>query len=443
MKRIFLKAAASVWLILLVALLARMGFAWDQERKIPREVLGIVPFQQETGNIAYSLVHGQGYGSPFRRDTGPTAWLTPVYPFLIAGIFKIFGVETIPAFFAAVLLNSLFSAAACIPIFYIGKRVSGLGVASAAAWFWALLPNAVMFPFEWIWDTSLSALLAAILLWATLALAESGRWRDWCAYGLLWGFTLMTNPSLGSLFPFLLGWAAIRAYRPRSDAWSKPAMAFGLAILCCVPWTIRNYQVFHKFIPLRSNLGLELYIGNNENYDPHGPQWPSPITKEREILRFFKMGEIPFAEEEMRKATRFMVAHPRVELRLTGLRVIAFYMGSAAPLRDFLESDSLLIKVIFVCNALAALGALVGTMVLYRQRNPCAFPLTVFPAVFPCLYYVTHTSLRYRHPIDPMLLLLLAVAASWSWNTRAARQPSESGSSVPAPISSSKPPKLS
>ena len=50
----------------------------------------------------------------------------------------------------------------------------------------------------------------ATLLWATLELAESHRLRDWCAYGLLWGFTLMTNPSLGSLLPFLLGWAAYR-----------------------------------------------------------------------------------------------------------------------------------------------------------------------------------------------------------------------------------------
>ena len=61
-----------------------------------------------------------------------------------------------------------------------------------------------MMPFEWIWDTSLAAFLRATLLWATLKFAESRRLRDWCVYGLLWGFTLMTNPSLGSLFPFLL-----------------------------------------------------------------------------------------------------------------------------------------------------------------------------------------------------------------------------------------------
>lgn len=419
MKRTLLRAATSLWLILFVALAARIGFAWNQERKIPREVLGIVPFQQETGNIAYSLVQGKGYSNPYRRDTGPTAWLAPVYPFLIAVIFKIFGVETIPAFFAAVFLNSLFSAAACIPIYFAGKRIAGIGVASAAAWFWALLPSAVMIPFEWIWDTSLSALLGATLLWATLALSESSRVRDWCGYGLLWGFTLMTNPSLGSLFPFLLGWAAFRAYRLRGIRLGKPAMALGLAVLACVPWTVRNYRVFHKFIPLRSNLGLELYIGNNENYDPKSPHWPPPVTREREILRFLKMGEIPFMEEEMRKARSFIFAHPGVELKLIGLRIVAFWMGTATPLRDFLETDSLLIKVIFVYNFLASLGTVVGLVALYRQRNPFVFPLAIFPIAFPVLYYVTNNSLRYRHPIDPVVFLLVAIATCWPWNSSA------------------------
>jgi hypothetical protein len=38
-----------------------------------------------------------------------------------------------------------------------------------------------------------------------------------------------------------------------------------------------------------------------------------------------------------------------------------------------------------------------------------AFPLAVFPVVFPCLYYLTHADLRYRHPIDPIVLLLTVI----------------------------------
>src|SRR5579863_10415616 len=162
------KAAMPVVLIVLVALAVRVAFAWHQARQISPQVLSIVPFQTETGHIAYSIATGKGFSSPFQRDTGPTAWLAPVYPYLLAGIFKLFGIYTLHSFFAALSLNILFSAATCVPVYYSGKRIAGLGVASAAACLWALFPNAIIIPFEWIWDTSLSALLVATLLWATL-----------------------------------------------------------------------------------------------------------------------------------------------------------------------------------------------------------------------------------------------------------------------------------
>jgi hypothetical protein len=410
------KAATSLLLILVVGVGARLAFAWDQTRKIPEAALATVPFEQETGSIARSIALGNGFSNPFGRETGPTAWLTPVYPLLVVASFKIFGIFTVHAFFFLVFLNILFSTAVCVPLFHVGKRVAGVGVASGAAWLWAIFPNAVMMPFEWIWDTSLAALLAATLLWATLEFAETQRGRDWCSYGLLWGFTLMTNPSLASLLPFLLGWAAYRGWhkadsRPSGLGWTaKPALALGLAILCCVPWTIRNYAVFHRFVPLRSNFPLELYIGNNENYDDKHPRYPGPITKERETLRYFRMGETPFMDEEMRKARKFIVTHPRVEAILFGERFIAFWAGIPRPIEQFLAADSWLVRSLILSAAISGVGALLGVVVLVRRRSAYALPMAVFPIVFPFLYYVTHTSLRYRHPIDPIVLLLTALA---------------------------------
>ena len=173
MQRILLTAATSLWLISLAALGARLEFAWQQERQIPRDVLAPAAFAQETGSIAQALATGKGFSSPFGKNTGPTAWLTPVYPLLVAGIFRIFGIFTRASLFAVVLLNALFSSGVCVVIFHAGKRVAGQNVASGAAWLWAIFPNAVIVPFQWVWDTSLSALLAALILWATLKLAES------------------------------------------------------------------------------------------------------------------------------------------------------------------------------------------------------------------------------------------------------------------------------
>jgi hypothetical protein len=407
----------SLTLIVTIAFVTRVGFAVSQARKIPDAALSHVPFENETGSIAQAIANGQGFSNPFARNTGPTAWLTPVYPWLVVLAFKIFGVFTIRAFYFLVFLNIVFSSAACVPLLAVGRRISGVGVGAVAAWLWAIYPNAVMTPFEWIWDTSLAALLSAILLWATMRLAESRRIRDWCAYGLLWGFVLMTNPSLGSLLPFLLGWAAYRAWwrnaepRVSGRAWlAQPGAALAIAILCCVPWTIRNYSVFHRFVPLRSNFPLELYIGNNENYDDLRPRYPGMVTKDRETWRYIKMGETPFMDEEMRKAKKFIFSHPRVEAILFYERFVAFWGGIPNPIDKFMGTDSWLVRSLILCAIVSGIGALAGIVVLLWKRSEFAFPLAAYPVIFPFLYYITHTSLRYRHPIEPEIVLLTAIA---------------------------------
>jgi MFS family permease len=432
----------------IVAMGVRVAFAWDQARKIPPGVLGTVPFQQETGNIAYALAQGKGFGNVFRTETGPTAWLAPVYPLLVAATFKLFGTFTARAFFACVALNILFSSAACVPIFFAGKRLGGLGVAAGAAWLWAVFPSAVMMPFEWIWDTSLSALLAALILWATFELAESERWLDWSVYGLLWGLALMTNPALGVLLPFLLGWAALRGRGESAVRWKRVALAAGVAILCCVPWTIRNYVAFHRFVPVRSNLPFELWLGNNDIFDEHARNGRKSITRTEEARKYAQVGETAYMAEKWELAIAFMRAHPGLELRLAGRKFVDFWMGTEAPVKNFRETDSWLIRGILLSSFLTAIGAFLGIAALWggrkritqrrRERRGGAesgenldgaeemtgmpvFPLAVFPLVFPCLYYVTHADLRYRHPIDPIVLLLTVVAAGGAWRMAISR----------------------
>ena len=127
----------SLLLIFVVALCLRCAFLFHQARLIPAEALASVPFQNEVGNVADSLAHGHGFCCLFRQPTGPTAWLAPLYPLLIAAIFKLFGSFTVASFYAAALMNSVFSALACITLFYAGKRIAGVGVAAVACWVWA------------------------------------------------------------------------------------------------------------------------------------------------------------------------------------------------------------------------------------------------------------------------------------------------------------------
>jgi hypothetical protein len=425
----FIAVISSLAFVVAAAAIARTTFAWSQQRKIPHEVLATVPFAQETGSIALALYNAQGFSSPFRNNTGPTAWLVPVYPLLLAGIFRIFGPLTLSAFSAAVTLNILFSAAACVPIFYIGKRLGGPAVASVAAWLWALHPNAIMMPFEWIWDTSLSALLCALLLWFTLYLADSRTAREWSAYGALWGFSLLTSASLGALFLPWLGWLAYSQFRSRGPASHSrseftstralrlPALAAAIAILCCAPWTVRNYLQFHKLIPLRSNFSFEFWSGNNSIFDPHGGSLMASITQYGEVRQYTQLGETAYMADKWQRATLFVRTHPQLELQLFRDRLITTWLCTKTPLADFLSTDEWPVRIIFLCNTVLFLGTIAGIVALDRIRNPLAFPLAVPPIFFPIVYYITHVSLRLRHPLDPVLALLTAVPLVAFWQT--------------------------
>lgn len=448
MRQRLLGVATSIVMIVIVALGVRLAFAWDQARKIPGEALATAPFEQETGSIAHALVTGKGFSNPFLKDTGPTAWLTPVYPLLVAATFKIFGVFTLSSFFFLFFFNAICSSAVCVPLYYVGKQVAGVGEGALAAWLWAVFPSAVMMPFEWIWDTSLSALLAALILWATFELAESERWLDWSVYGLLWGLALMTNPALGVLLPFLLGWVALRGRGESGVRWKRVALAAGVAIFCCVPWTIRNYVAFHRFVPVRSNLPFELWLGNNDIFDEHARNGRKSITRTEEARKYAQVGETAYMAEKWELAIAFMRAHPGLELRLAGRKFVDFWMGTEAPVKNFRETDSWLIRGILLSSFLTAIGAFLGIAALWggrkritqrrRERRGDAesvenldgaeeiagmpvFPLAVFPLVFPCLYYVTHADLRYRHPIDPIVLLLTVVAVGGAWRMAISR----------------------
>jgi 4-amino-4-deoxy-L-arabinose transferase-like glycosyltransferase len=405
-------AATSLWLIVAAAVVCRVGYAYQQSREIPARALASVPFEQETGNIAMAFATGKGFSSPMRRDTGPTAWLTPVYPLVVAGIFCVFGVFTLHAFYAAAALNILFSAATCVPIYLAGRRMAGIGAASIMAWLWALFPNAIVIPFQWIWDTSLSALLAATILCATFALIESERLRDWCAYGFLWGFALLTNPALGAALPLLAGWAVHREWREMRGRFVRPAAALMLAILCCVPWTVRNYVEFHRFIPLRSTFPFELWLGNNKVFDDRSPDINARVTRYQQERRYVQLGETAFMKEKWNLATEFIRTHKRLEARLLGWRFMDFWLGSFHPVQDFENSHSAWIRIIIAFNLITAIGSLIGIVVLWRPRNPYVFPAAVFILAFPLVYYATHASLRYRHPIDPIVLMLTAIAVT-------------------------------
>ena len=139
-------------------------------------------FGWEMGRIAASIASGHGFANPFQTPTGPTAWEPPLTPYLMAGVFKIFGIYSHASAFVLLTINSLWSALTCIPIFLVARRSFGETVALASAWTWALLPYVIYWDIKWMWETSLSALLITAIFWLAVSMEDTDSLKPWLRF---------------------------------------------------------------------------------------------------------------------------------------------------------------------------------------------------------------------------------------------------------------------
>jgi len=340
------------WMVV-IAFLLRLGAIILLHTYRYRVAEGHFDFGYEMGHLARSIALGQGFSNPFQVATGPTAWEPPVYQYLAAGIFRIFGIYTNTSAFVLLTINSIFSALTCIPIYLIAKRTFDQKVALWSAWVWALLPYTMYWSTKWVWETALSALLLALLFLITLTISEDSKWSRWLLLGLLWGIGALVNPSLLSFLPVSLIWLAYerRADLPRFTAQTTVAILLLGAVL--TPWTVRNYEVFGKFILVRDNFPAELRMGNDPHANGTWMWWLHPTLNVLEMRKFQQLGEISYIAQRKQEALSFIAANPGTFLKLCLFRFIYYWGGlpraseipALAPLKNslFLASSVLAI----------------------------------------------------------------------------------------------------
>ncbi len=371
-------------------------------------------FGYETGRIAQAIASGQGFSSPMPLPTGPTAWMTPVYPCIVAAIFKMCGIYSKASLLTILTLQDLFSALTCLPIFAIGRRTFGAAVGVRAGWVWAFLPYAIYVPNHWVWDTSLTTFLLSLLFLMTLRLEATTRMREWLGFGFLWGLTALTNPVVLSVLPPLLCWLWWGHHQRAKRSGRFIGAALLVLVVTVAPWFVRNYRIFGRVIPFRSNFGAVLRMGNSENVGSPRIDALNPAESDDEMTRFRQIGELAYVAEKQRDALQFMRSHLGTFVWLTLGRVVYWWTGFWLPAPFYLVATGWpateLLNALF-WSSLSVL-AFLGLRRAFRNLEPEAWLYLIVLLFFPLIYYVTSPHLRFRHPIDPPMALLAAYAVS-------------------------------
>jgi 4-amino-4-deoxy-L-arabinose transferase-like glycosyltransferase len=384
-----------------IALLIRVGWIFLAHTYRFKTINDNFGFGFEMGRIARSLAAGEGFGNPFDGITGPTAWEPPVYPFLMAGVFKFFGIYTRASAMVMLCLSSVFSALTCAPIFLIGKRCFDERVALWSAWAWAVLPPIIFWCTRWVWETSLAALLLAVIFWLTICLDERARWTIWAGWGLLWGIAALTNTSLLGFLPAAGLWAWWRQARKGKSALVGIVWAVSMFALCVAPWIIRNERTFGKFIFVRSNFGAELRLGNGPGANGTWMDYEHPTKNADQFEEYKRLGESAYVAERKREAMEF-IREDYGRLAWLSLKRFAYYWGGLPQPGKSLPQTMLKNAWLFLTSLLCVWGLWQAL----RKAEPRAYLFLWLLLFYPAVYYITFAHPRYRHPIEPEILLL-------------------------------------
>jgi hypothetical protein len=366
-------------------------------------------FGWETAKIAASIASSHGFSSPLHGFTGSTAWIPPLYPYLLAGIFKLLGIYSTSSAVAVLVVNSVFSAVTVIPLYRAACYLTDRQVAIVAGYIWALFPYAIYFSAHRIWSHTLAALLMTLMVAQGLRVLGSRRVVDWTVLGLVAGLNALTNPTALAVLPVILIWAYMRSEgeRRRFVLLSVATMLTLLAV--CMPWTIRNYFVFGRFIPIRSNFWIEMRVGNTGDTSDIVPDWAHPANGDAEMQEYKAVGEIAYADHKRQQTLAFITHYPALYAWLTVRRITYFWTGIWSFDREFRRREPLQFANAFLCTALLAFSVVGLKQMWSTARSHAGFLLAIL-AVYPIVYYLSHPLTDYRHPIDALLVLLSAAA---------------------------------
>lgn len=415
-RRWWANARTSFFWIVLIAFGVRFGYiaiGHTYRFRSDKKILAVranetnFDFGFEMGRIGRSLAEGKGFSDPFNEPTGPTAWEPPLYPFLIAAVFKVFGIYSRTSAVVLLSLNSIFSALTCIPIFLIAKKCFDERVAVWTSWTWALLPSVIFWCTRWVWETSLAALLLTMIFWLTLSMEEKQGMKPWLQFGLLWGVAALTNTALLSFLPVSGLWIWYHRAKLGKRSLAAVVLASFLFVACITPWLIRNYCTFGQFVFIRSNFGAELRLGNGPGADGTWMDYLHPTKNVFEMRRFSELGELAYVAERKREALVYIREdYPR--FAGLSLKRFVYYWGglpkpSENPALGFFRNS------LFLASSVLAFWGLGRAL---RKHQPGAWLFLWLVVSYPLVYYVVFPHPRYRHPIEPELGILILYVIS-------------------------------
>ena len=356
-------------------------------------------------------------GDPYYGHGEPSAHVAPLYPALLAGVYFVLGAGYAGHLCqAAVTIGLMGTAISLLP--RLSRFVNGrAGPGWVAAVLMSVLPFNLGFIQVWgVWEQHCS-FLAVVLYLPLLIGAHRDHWqnpRRAALLGAATGAAVLLNPQFGLAFGLFVS-AELVGQRERRRLVQRVALAGAVAALVVFPWVLRNYYVLGGFCPVRSNAGLELAIGNNDQSngttfgrrsgDSGSIDTIHPYTNTERLDTLKRQGELHFMADRQREAVAWIRENPERWAELTLRRVYLFWLPTTDMWSPDRVSDAQRLVRPWIYRSMSAL-MVIGLVGLLRTDRGAFVAVATVLLGLSASYYLTHVDVRYVFPLHGIELVL-------------------------------------
>lgn len=344
--------------------------------------------------LAKNLADHGSFANPFYvLHTGFTAANPPLYPFFLAILMKIFRLPTLVLAMAAtgnIVANAL-SASLLPRVSQLFYKDTWPGIVASLLW----LASMQLTP---AWDTgyTVAGLLLLCLFSTSLPGAEK-RLAQVSLVGLIAGLLFLLNPST---LLISLPWIAYLLLHRKVSPKEVTTILVVLSLIIFA-WMWRNDRRLGAFV-VRTNLGMTLYASNNdcaessliadESHNCYQSGHPNTSLSEAQLLQ--TLGEVRYDRRRIVDTKRWIQAHPERFRTLTLERLREFWFPP-------LQNHPFNVCVIWAVTVLS----IPGLILMMRRREPTVLFVLAVLLIYPLMYYVVVSDVRYRYPVLWLSLL--------------------------------------
>lgn len=391
-----------LFIILLLALLLRLGYVIFVPQIEDKELKDAWAYHR----LASGLLSGKGYSGNIKCP--------PFYPVFLACTYSVFG----HGFFAIRVIQAVISSISCIFIYLIARRCLNTKVALFAGFFSAFYPAFISYAGLPLTET-LGTFLLLVFIYCLLSSLSSKKILWLLGGSISGGLLILCRAEMLLLGVFIiLGMCMFKQFNRNSFVKVLSIVLFSLAV--CLPWTIRNYLAFNRFVPVTIGFGCSLWLGS---YPEDWTEWHD----DREPIKSLKgKTQVKFDTEldtKLRKlAFENITTHPFIYLKLCMKKFFRFWVtshsntfkGLEQSFVDALRNRNLRIllpkSLLLILNLSLILSGFYGIfLAIKRHLNLCLIPILVI-AYKSILHTIFVGAPRYQLLVMPYMIILAVYA---------------------------------